>query len=79
MSISSLGTKGQSMDEGGSVGTLKEWRRLYETEKANYDSVAVYAEVRLVHVIYAFIRVYGVLLVVWSAYDPECSCQRTCL
>ena len=46
MSISTVGTKGQSLGSGGGAGTLGEWKSLYETEKRNYDSAALYAEVR---------------------------------
>jgi hypothetical protein len=46
MSMSTLGTKGLSLNQG-SVGTLREWQGLYEVEKANYDSAALYAEVSM--------------------------------
>jgi hypothetical protein len=48
MSTSSLGTKGLSLSHG-SVGTLREWKGLYQAENANYDSAALYAEVRLAY------------------------------
>lgn len=40
-----MNTKGKSLG-GGSIGTLKEWKSLYETENNNYDSAALYAEVK---------------------------------
>eukprot|EP01032_Pedospumella_encystans_P028654 gene28654-32365_t len=45
MSMSTMNTKGKSLG-GGSIGTLKEWKSMYETENNNYDSAALYAEVR---------------------------------
>ena len=44
MSMSTMNTKGKSLG-GGSIGTLKEWKSMYETENNNYDSAALYAEV----------------------------------
>jgi hypothetical protein len=46
MSMASLATKGQSLSYG-STGTLGEWKTMYEKEKNNYDSTALYAEVNL--------------------------------
>lgn len=44
MSMSSMGTKGQSMGSG-SLGTLNEWKTMYAAENVNYDSAALFAEV----------------------------------
>jgi hypothetical protein len=46
MSMSSLGSRLQSLEGGGSVGTLKELMSEYDTDKGNYDSAALYAEVK---------------------------------
>lgn len=44
MSMSTVGTKGQSLGSG-SLGTLNEWKTMYNTENVNYDSAALFAEV----------------------------------
>jgi hypothetical protein len=44
--MSSLGSRLQSLEGGGSVGTLKELMSEYDTDKGNYDSAALYAEVK---------------------------------
>lgn len=44
MSISTLGSKGHFADEG-SVGTFRELQSQFDSDKANFDSVALCAEV----------------------------------
>lgn len=42
--MSTMCTKGQSLGSG-SLGTLNEWKTMYEAENINYDSAALFAEV----------------------------------
>jgi hypothetical protein len=44
MSNSSIGTKDQPIDSG-TIGTITEWKTMYKSDKNDYESTALYAEV----------------------------------